>query len=1159
MSRAHFRSPFWFSAWFCCVVVPFVGPAAAQQVDFNRDIRPILSNKCFRCHGPDEAERKGGSEGLRLDTHAGATLDLGGYAAITPNKPEASAVMERVTSADPDLLMPPAKAGEKLTAAEVELLRRWIAEGARYAQHWSYEKPVRPRIPAVIDVAWPKNEVDRFVLARLEQEGLRPQVEADRYSLIRRVMLDLTGLPPTVEEVDAFVNDASPNAYEKLVDRILEKKSYGEHWARMWLDLARYADSAGYADDPPRKIWAYRDYVIRSFNDNKPFDRFTIEQLAGDLLPHPTAEPLIATAFHRNTLTNNEGGTSDEEYRNVAVVDRVNTTMAVWMGTSMACAQCHTHKYDPITQEEYFRFFALLNNTEDADRTDESPLYSYFTEEQESQRTKLQAEIAAREKTLTTPTPELLAAQAAWEATFPKSLTWQTPPPASVTARSGQAATVRGDGSVLVAKSAGTDVYTVVLPRAAEKLAALRLEALPDDSLPGKGPGHATNFVVSRVTATVVPPAGQSLAARYVRVERPGRQTYLMLAEVQALRGSENVALQGEASQISTGFEGIAKRAHDGNTNGNYFEANSVSHTEKVDDPWWELDLKSSQPLDRVVLWQRTDNAAAGKLTGLRVKLLDEKRATVWEGTLAEAAGPSHELSVTGQRTITFAAAQADHVQQGFEPQHVIDNKDVKTKGWAVAPHVGQPSTLTLVTKEVVDLPADSQLSITIEQLSQFENHTLGAFRLSVSDDARANLVATTPANIVAALNVAAAERSPEQAKTLLEYFAGTISAELKDTRDQLAELRKQVAAIQPVTVPVLRELAGNARRKTQLQHRGNFMDLGQEVAPGVPQALYPAAKEMPADRLALAQWLVDPSNPLTPRVIANRYWEQVFGIGLVRTSEEFGSQGELPSHPELLDYLATELPATGWDIKRFLKLLVTSAAYRQSSKVSPELYERDPDNRLLARGPRFRLSAEMIRDQALAASGLLSIKMYGPSVKPPRPASGLSAAFGGGLDWQTSGGEDKFRRGLYTEWRRTSPYPSMATFDAPNREVCTIRRNLTNTPLQALVTLNDPVYVEAAQALGRLMAVHPGTLPERLTFGFRRCVARPPTEQELARLVQLHEEAKLELAKDATRAQALAENPIGSAPAGADLTDLAAWTVVSNVLLNLDEVLMKR
>ena len=669
------------------------------------------------------------------------------YAAIVRGKPDDSELMRRVTSDDPDLLMPPKASGRRLNEREVALLKQWIEQGAPFARHWSYVKPVRPAVPEVQDKTWPRSAIDSFLLARLEREGLKPSPEADRDALIRRVTLDLTGLPPTVEEVDQFVADASPDAYEKLVDRLLASDAYGEHWARLWLDLARYADSAGYADDPPRTIWAFRDYVIRSLNANKPFDQFTIEQIAGDLLPNPTEEQLAATAFHRNTLTNNEGGTNDEEFRNVAVVDRVNTTMAVWMGTTMNCAQCHSHKYDPILQEEYFRFFALLNQSEDADRGDESPLLTIWSDEQKRQKTDWQAEIDRLEQTLRTPTPELQAAQA---------------------------------------------------------------------------------------------------------------------------------------------------------------------------------------------------------------------------------------------------------------------------------------------------------------------------------------------------------------------------SSEQKPSRDRLEMLKKQLAEMKPATtLPIMRELPEAQRRKTFVQFRGNYLSLGPEVTPGVPAAFHPLPADAPANRLSLARWLVDENNPLTARVVVNRYWEQLFGIGIVRTSEEFGSQGDLPTHPELLDWLATELMQQKWDLKHLLKLLVTSAAYRQSSRVTPELQDRDPDNLLLARGPRFRLPSEVIRDQALAVSGLLSRKMYGPPVKPPQPSLGLSAAFGSGIDWKTSEGEDRYRRGLYTTWRRSSPYPSLAAFDAPNREVCTLRRDRTNTPLQALVTLNDPVYIEAAQGLARRMAAASGSVADKVRHGFRLCVARPPSDTELNRLVQLFEAAR--------------------------------------------------
>jgi len=778
-------------------------PSHSEAVDYIRDVRPILSTNCFACHGPDEKTRKGG---LRLDQREEA------LAVLAPGKPTDSELLRRVCSTESDEVMPPPKTGRRLSPREINTLRRWIAQGAPYAPHWAYRKPTPPAIPDLTPPAhFPiRNPMDAFVLYRLKQEGLMPQPEADRYTLARRVALDLTGLPPTLEEAEAFVRDPAPDAYERYVDRLLAKPAFGEHWARFWLDLARYADSAGYADDPPRTIWKYRDYVIASFNANKPFDRFTLEQLAGDLLleeegyvpkdqplnldeawrlPAPALEMLTATAFHRNTMTNNEGGTSDEEFRNVAVVDRVNTTFTVWMATSIGCAQCHNHKYDPITQKEYFQVFAIFNNTADADRPDEAPVLPFWTEELLQKKRNLQEQIR-------------------------------------------------------------------------------QLEA----SLQGKKP--------------------------------------------------EEVAAQHK----------------------------------------------------------------------------------------------------------------------------------------------------------------------------------------------------------------------------------------------QLEALKKQLAAIRPVTtVPIMLELRGNQRRITRIQHRGNFQDLGEEVKEGTPSVFHPFPPQWPKNRLGFARWLMSPDNPLTARVIANRFWEQIFGVGIVRTSEEFGIQGELPTHPELLDWLALELQKD-WNIKRFLKVLVTSSTYRQSARVTPELFERDPDNRLLARGPRVRLTAEMVRDQALFAAGLLSNKMYGPSVKPPQPNLGLTAAFGGRIDWETSSGEDRYRRGLYTTWRRTNPYPSMVMFDAPNREVCTVRRSQTNTPLQALVTMNDPVYVEAAQALARRILREGGaTVESRAAFAFRCCLIRPPTPAEQQRLVTLYQQVRARFATQPDQANRFATDPLGPLPAGVDPVEAAAWTTVANVLLNLDEIFLKR
>ncbi len=927
-----------------------------EPVNFSRDVRSVLSKNCFRCHGPDQATLKGG---LRLDVREKALAELeSGSFAIVPGKPDESELLKRVASADADLRMPPPDGGRALTAVEISLLRRWIEQGAGYQAHWSFVPPQPFVPPHAARADWSNNPIDQIVLARLEREGLQPMPEADRPSLIRRASLDLIGLPPSMEEVDRFVNDAEPQAFERLVDRLLASPAYGERWAAVWLDLARYADSAGYAQDPPRVIWRYRDWLIRALNANLPFDQFTRDQLAGDMLPNPTEDQLLATAFHRNTMTNSEGGTDDEEFRSVAIVDRVNTTMQVWMGLTMGCAQCHSHKYDPISQEEYFKVFAIFNNTEDADRQDETPTHEDISPEQAQKRAELQTQAAALEKALN------------------------------------------------------------------DKLAAAKIE---------EGAG--------------------SFAARYVRIELPGKKVVLSLAEVQALAGGNNVAMSGTASQVSTGYDAPPKLAIDGKTDGDFFQAKSTTHTEPADDPWWEVELSAPTALDQLVVWNRTDGGTGERLKGFRVVVLDERRQPLFVQTIVEPPKPSVSINLPKSHAELTDAQRADRLQY-------------------------------------------------------YKDHL----------------------------------------------------PEIAANKKQLEELRQQAAAIKGVTTPVMRELAADKRRKTHIQIRGNFLDRGAEVTAGVPAAFHPLVAGKEPNRLALAEWLVDERNPLTGRVLANRLWEQLFGIGLVETSEDFGVQGELPSHPELLDYLALELRRNGWDMKQLLRLMVTSAAYRQSSKETPELRKRDPFNRLLARGPRFRLSAEMVRDQALAIGGLLSRKMYGPPVQPPRPNLGLASAFGGSTDWQTSPGEDKFRRGLYTSWRRTTPYPSMTTFDASSREVCTMRRIRTNTPLQALVTLNDPVYIEAAQAVSRRIVSGAGSSPhERAAYGFRLCLARAPSEAELQSIVRLYELSLARFQADSAQATRMATEPLGAAPAGLNVAELAAWTVVGNTLLNLDEALARR
>ncbi len=954
----------------------------SPSIDFNRDIRPILSNNCFGCHGRDAQKRQAG---LRLDVREQAIKTLeSGATAVSPKRADQSELLSRVTSADADLRMPPADSGAALSAQQIELLKLWIEQGARYAPHWAFVKPQRPALPEVEQQSWPKNGIDYFILARLEAEGLAPSPEADRYMLIRRLSLDLRGLPPSPEEVRRFVNDKSPDAYELLVNRLLADPAYGERWAGMWLDLARYADSKGYGSDPLRTIWRYRDWVIEAYNANLPYDRFTLEQLAGDLLPSATLEQRVATAMHRNTMTNTEGGTDDEEFRVAAVRDRVDTTMQVWMGLTMGCAKCHSHKFDPVSQREYYEFYAFFNQTADADRPDESPTITAPTRELLQENERIDRRVAAMTKKLETSTPQLNAEQGKWEA---------------------------------------------------ELLAAAASEQ--DRAAP----------------------------ARFVRIELPGKQRMLSLAEVQVFVAGQNVAPNGKARQVSTAYDGPARLAIDGDTNGDYFAAKSTTHTAVQSDPWWEVDLGADKALERIVIWNRTDGNLQSRLANFRVLTLDAKRQTVWRTEVAKYPNPSQELT----------------------------------------PRPGQ----------------------------------------------------TAPRAILDIVKTPAPRRTDKQRTTLSAYYR-TVAPSLNAVREEIARLKKSKP--EPPTVPVMQELPPEQRRETHVMIKGNFLSLADAVEAGVPSAFHAWPSKAPLNRLGLAHWIMDADNPLTARVAVNRFWGQLFGVGLVETEEDFGTQGSAPSHQRLLDWLATEFQRLGWDQKALLRRLVTSAAYRQTSRLTPELLQRDPRNRLLSRGPRFRLKAEMVRDQALALSGLLSHKQGGPSVYPPQPPDLWRAAFNGrDRKWETSAGEDRYRRGLYTFWRRTIPYPSMMTFDAPSREICSMRRIRTNTPLQAFVTLNDPVYVEAAQALARRIMTQGGDTPEsRTAFALQLCLVRPPSSQQVQSLVELYRSEAAHFRGEPAAALKMAAEPLGPLPVGLETSEAASWTVVANVLLNLDGVLMK-
>jgi len=1123
--------------------------SAEEKIDFNREIRPLLSNRCFACHGPDEAERKAD---LRLDTREGALKDLGGYAALAPGKVEESELFHRITlDADDEDLMPPTGKGTKFTEAEFALIKRWIEQEAHYANHWSYDKPVRPEVPEGKRSDWPINEIDHFVLARLESEGLEPSPEADRYALARRAALDLTGLPPSWEEVSAFVNDSSLKAYESYLDRLLAKPAYGERWTRVWLDLARYADSAGYADDPPRMIWAYRDYVLRAFNQDMPFDQFTIEQIAGDLLEKPTRDQLVATAFHRNTMTNSEGGTNDEEFRNEAVVDRVNTTMATWMGTTMACAQCHTHKFDPLTHAEYFQIYAFFNQSEDADLKDERPVLELWSDQQEKDKLDWSEKISSLKKTLVTPGDALAAEQAEWVKRLQKEPAWTVIKP---TAAKGGAMELKiaADGHVTApGTAAATDTYRLefAVPADATDLTALRLE------IPAE---QTTNFVLSRLTATWQPDDKSPRRGRHVRVSIPGKDKILHLAEVEVFSAGANVATKGTAKQSSLGSGGDPKRAIDGKTDGDY-QKNSVSHTGTEANPWFEIDLGAELPLEKIVIWNRTDGGTSQRLEGYEVSLLNEAREVVWKESPSGVPAPSTALAPGGPAAVAFEVAVATHEQSGFPAKAVLAPKSDPKTGWAIAGGTGKRQELTLIRKTPMKI-AGGKLVLSLEQTSDFKEHLITHAALSYTSEKGVLEWARMPMEIRQLVRKAPGTLTPEEAPRLAAFFL-TVAPSLNDERAELAKLEKQLAEAKPeTTVPIMRDRPADQRRETFVQLRGNYKSLGPEVNEGVPAVFHPLEKGVKPDRLALAHWLVDADNPLTARVVANRHWEELFGIGIVETSEEFGSQGELPSDQALLDWLAVDFQENGWDIKRLLKQIAMSATYRQSSKTVPEFEARDPYNRLLNRGPRFRLSAEQVRDNALAVSGLLSAKMHGPPVNPPQPEMGLTAAFGGKTDWVNSAGEDRYRRALYTSWRRSNPYPSMATFDAPNGEVCTVRRGRTNTPLQSLVTLNDPVYVEAAQALGRKIVANGGTdLSQRLTYAIRESLARDPRPAEVERLAALYESALADYTASPEMAAKLAQDPLGPLPEGTNLPEHAAWTVVCNVILNLDEVFMKR
>ncbi|MEZ6013865.1 MAG: DUF1553 domain-containing protein [Planctomycetota bacterium] len=1139
---------------------------AAEEVDFARDVRPLLARRCFACHGNDESTR---AAGLRLDVREEAVRLRGKYAALVPGGPDESELWLRVTDeADP---MPPHEAGEPLSPDELDVLRRWIEAGAPYAEHWSFVAPARPEVPAASDRAWLRTPVDAFIAARLEREGLAPSPEADPATLLRRVSLDLTGLPPTVAEAHTFLAEVADGgldeAYARAVERLLASPHYGERWAAMWLDLARYADSAGHGSDPLRTIWRYRDWVIDAYDKNMPLDEFGRLQLAGDLIEDATPDTQLATAFHRNTMTNTEGGTDDEEFRVLAVKDRVNTTGQVFLGLSVGCAECHSHKYDPLSQREYYELFDFFNQTADTDQNDDRPRLATPTAAQAAALARIEADLAAVDGEMAAFEPDLAAGAARLRAAEAR---WA--PAFAVVDRTGAEHTLALGGGPWArpasAEGARTDVFD--LHGVGARPTALRLRAWTSDELPRGGPGQSPdngNFVVTDLRVDeAFERRALSLAPRRVRIELAGAGRILSLAEVEVLDGDGvNVALRGVASQSSTDFQGPAAHAIDGDTSGAFDDA-SVTHTRTEADPWWQVELEHATRVTAIHIWNRTDGDLEARLEGLRVVMFDDEGRELWRAGPFRAPRPSLALDLTdgAYLPVGLGPATASFEQSGFNVGLAIDTSP--TSGWAIGPRQGAPHEAVFALSPSSGfgrIPGSDTLRVTIAQ-GFGGAHTLGRVSLETTDAAPPPRALGV--GVRRALERDAADWDDADRAALREHLLGD-EPQMVALRARRAALVKERADLDVVTTPIMVELVGDRRRATHVLHKGNFLEPGERVRAATPVALHPfGAREH--DRLGLAEWLFDAANPLTARVTVNRLWARLFGRGLVLTENDFGAQGEQPTHPELLDWLAVELREGGWDQHALLRTLVLSSTYRQASRVTPELAQRDPAGVLYARYPRQRLEAEMVRDAALSAAGLLSDKKFGPSVFPPQPAGLWQAAFNGERDWQESMGEDRWRRGLYVFLRRTTPYPMLTTFDAPSREVCTLKRPRTNTPLQAFVTLNDPVFSEASQALGRVLAAEAAAGGDRagVELALWRVTQRPPYAAQVDALSALLTDARAGFAADEAGARLFAEAlpgasgppPLGPLPQDLGPVEAAAWTLVASVALNLDAALTK-
>jgi mono/diheme cytochrome c family protein len=1012
-----------------CVALAHVTASLAAgeepaKVDFVQHIQPIFVEHCYQCHGPDKQE-----SGLRLDQRAAALKggDAGPW--FIAGSSQSSDIVRRATAANPEERMPPPGVQTKpLSAAQIATIARWIDQGGKWPEakvagsnHWAFQPIERPAPPAVKDESWPRGAIDRFVLARLEAQGIRPSAEADRYTLIKRLAYDLVGLPPEPAEVDAFVADRSPDAYEKLVNRLLDSPRFGERWGRRWLDMARYADSDGYEKDNPRPdAWRYRDWVIDAVNADMPLDRFTIEQLAGDLLPGATAQERLATAFHRQTLTNTEGGADPEQFRVEAIFDRVATTGSVWLGLTIGCAQCHSHKYDPITHQEYYQLFAFFNNGDETET--EVPLVGETLDKWNRETDDARNKLNKSEPKLVKARADIAAGLPEWESQLKSAAA--TPlefhPIELVSAKSaaGSEMKILSDGSYLVSgTNPQVDKYTIVAKTdLAKDITGFRVEALTHDSLGGRGPGRT-----------------------------------------------------GHGNFVLTEFRAFAA-------------ASAEIHS---------------------------DNR------------------------------------------VEIAQAVADSSQPEHPAANAIDGKE--PTGWSIVPETGRDHWILFTTKQPLKPHERPWLQLVLSQ-NYGSQHTLGRFRLMAVTGYDPLL--SVPQAVRDVLAVPSDMRTAEQTAALVEYRAG----EDKKVAELIADvnkLRQRVAAQPVMKARVLAERTAR-RRASHLLSRGDFLQPDGEVQPGTLAVLPPLKPRAvgSADRLDLATWLVDPANPLVRRVMVNQLWSSLFGRGIVRTANDFGVRGERPTHPELLDWLASEMTARGWSRKEMIRLVVASATYRQASGHRTELVDVDPLNDLFHRQNRYRVEAEIVRDLSLATAGLLSDKVGGPSVFPPLPPDIAELSYANNFKWSNSTGEDRYRRGMYTFFKRTAPHPNLTTFDCPDSNTTCVERRTSNTPLQALATLNNEIFSEAAQAMARrVLSATASDDEERLKMALRWCVTRPATAEELTAFGELLTQSRQWYASHSAEATAA----LGAfKSAGASTEESAAWVATVRIMMNLDEFLTR-